>query len=70
VRKPERQANIVALKAESETKRRHADALQAETDALVAAKFFDDEGNPRLEMLNGGNGKPPPPDAPQPEARP
>ncbi len=37
----ERRANSARLRAEAASKNRHADALDAETDALVAAGHFD-----------------------------
>lgn len=37
----ERLANIARLRAEAESKAKHADALQAETDALMAQGYFE-----------------------------
>lgn len=39
----ERQANITRLRAEAESKSKHADALQAETDALMAKGYFAEQ---------------------------
>lgn len=42
----DRQANISRLRKESAAKARHADALQAETDKLVAQGYFEKQTEP------------------------